>query len=295
MFKRCGESIPPVALNLFKNTVGLVLLAGTLVALGDGPATLRQFEARDSYILLLSGFLGIAVADTLFFHGLNRIGLGLSAIVDCLYAPFVMLFSWLLLSEALTATRYVGAALILAGVFISSKQPRVEGRTQRQLTVGMLYVVAALATMSFGIVMAKPVLEVLDFPLIWGTTLRLAAGTVGIGALALASPRRRDFLAAFVPSRMWRYSVPGSVLGTYVCLILWVGGFKWTHASVAAVLNQTSTVFAIILATVLLREPFTRRKMAAVLLAMSGVLLITLHDRLPALGRVVREAVAAGA
>jgi drug/metabolite transporter (DMT)-like permease len=54
-----------------------------------------------------------------------------------------------------------------------------------------------------------------------------------------------------------------------------VGGFKYTaNAGVAAILNQTSVVFALLLATVVLREALTRRKLAAVVLALAGVVLI---------------------
>ena len=69
--------------------------------------------------------------------------------------------------------------------------------------------------------------------------------------------------------------MPASVLGAYLAMIFWIAGFKYTKASTAGILNQTSVVFALILATVILKEPFTRRKLASVILAMAGVLLIT--------------------
>ena len=53
-----------------------------------------------------------------------------------------------------------------------------------------------------------------------------------------------------------------------------MGGFKYTHASVAAILNQTSVIFALILATLILKEEFTWRKVVAATLALSGVVMI---------------------
>jgi drug/metabolite transporter (DMT)-like permease len=46
--------------------------------------------------------------------------------------------------------------------------------------------------------------------------------------------------------------------------------------AVTAVLNQTATIFTILLAGVILREPLTRFRIVAAALAMAGVLLITL-------------------
>ena len=53
---------------------------------------------------------------------------------------------------------------------------------------------------------------------------------------------------------------------------LWV----WSHAPVApaAALRDTSSVFAILIAVVWLKEPFTRTRIAAVLLAAAAVPLL---------------------
>ena len=53
--------------------------------------------------LFASGVVGIAVADTLVFAGLNILGAGRAAVVDCSYAPILVLFSFLLLGETLLA------------------------------------------------------------------------------------------------------------------------------------------------------------------------------------------------
>jgi drug/metabolite transporter (DMT)-like permease len=280
LFKRSGERISPVALNLFKNTVGLILLAVTLVLLEEGFGQLEAYPRADIYILLISGFLGIALADTAFFHALNLLGVGLISIMDCLYSPLVVLCSFLMLDEKLTVYHYIGGALVLGGVAVSSKHPPPADRTRGQIVLGMVCMVAGLAMMAVGIVMAKPVLEIMDFPVFWATALRLLAGTFVLSLLALGSPRRRELWSVFRPSAVWWYCVPGSVLGAYVAMVTWVAGFKYTYASVAAILNQTNALFAMVLATVILKETFTRRKFVALTLAFCGVILVTLSPAL---------------
>jgi len=277
LFKRSGEQITPVALNLFKNVVGMILLGGTLgVALLTGVDSLAAVRGRcfaDIAVLLLSGFLGIALADTLLFAALNLIGVGLVSVADCTYAPLTILFSWLLLSEKLTVFHYVGAALVILGVFISSRHARPSHRTRGQIFGGVLLAITAIATMAFGIVLAKPVLE--EMSVLWATTLRMSAGLVFLGLFARLGSDWRRHWQVFRPSPVWRSALPASVLGTYVCLLLWIAGFKYTYASVAALLNQTSVVFATVLAALILKEHFGRRQAAALVLAMAGVAVVT--------------------
>jgi drug/metabolite transporter (DMT)-like permease len=162
----------------------------------------------------------------------------------------------------------------LSGVLLSSKHPPPPGRTSGQIVTGVLLGAAAMALMGFGIVLTKPVLEADDFPLMWAATIRLAAGTVFLPFMVLASPRRKEYLRAFVPSRTWLISILASILGSYFAYVFWIAGFKYAQASIVCLLNQTSVVFAILFATLILKERFTRRKLLAVSVAMAGIAII---------------------
>ncbi len=50
---------------------------------------------------------------------------------------------------------------------------------------------------------------------------------------------------------------------------------KYTQAGSAAILNQTSSIFVLILASIFLHEAFTRRKFVASVLAIGGIVLVT--------------------
>lgn len=277
LFKRSGEQVRPLALNLFKNVVGILLLAVTLAGLRDGPDTLRGFPREDIYILVVSGVIGIALADTILFHSLNLIGVGILSIVDCLYSPLIILFAAILLSEQLSGLHYLGAGLIILGIAVSSGHQPPPDRTHGQLVAGVLWGVLALVCVALSIVMAKPVLQGADFPILWATMIRMAAGTAALVLLVTASPAHHKCWSAFRPSAVWRVSIPGSVL-TYLAMIFWIAAFKLTKASIAGILSQTSVIFAILLATVVLKERFTARKLVALTLAMGGIVLVTLND-----------------
>ena len=113
-FKRSGEAVRPMGLNLFKNILAIVLFLPTIYVFGE--SLLRRAPATDYLLLLASGALGIGIADTLFFKSLNLLGAGRSAIVDCLYSPFIIGLSLVWLGERLTVLQLVGAIMIISAV-----------------------------------------------------------------------------------------------------------------------------------------------------------------------------------
>ena len=274
LFKKCGESIPPLSLSLFKNVVGIVLLAATLAFAGTEYEALRAMDPCDLAILAFSGVLGIAIADTLLFYSLNIVGVGLLTIVECSYTPSVVLFAWLFLAEQLTLYDGLGGLLVLSAVFFVSGHRPPEGRTRRQLLTGLTLGALAIMMMAFGIVIAKPIIE--KAPLVLVSFIRLASGTAALGVYMAASRKRAIWFRVFRPSATWKTSVPASIFGTYVAMLFWVAGFKYTQASVAAILNQTSTIMALGFASLILKEPLTRQKLVAAALALGGVVVVTL-------------------
>ena len=64
-------------------------------------------------------------------------------------------------------------------------------------------------------------------------------------------------------SKIWAFALPASISGNYLALLCWLAGMKYTTASQAAILNQMSTIFLFILATVWLKEKMTPQRLAA--------------------------------
>jgi drug/metabolite transporter (DMT)-like permease len=124
------------------------------------------------------------------------------------------------------------------------------------------------------LVIIKPVLG--HAPLLQVVTVRQLCALACLLPVTLLSGSRRRVLGVFRPSRSWRFMLPGAFLGSFLALVLWVAGMKYSLVGVAAALNQTSTIFIILLATLFLKEPFTRRRLAATGLAVGGIALVML-------------------
>lgn len=272
-FKRSGEHLPPLLLNLFRVAVSSVLLLGTMLVVDQPPW--RPTTGSNYLLIAASGLIAIALSDTLFHASLNRIGAGLAAIVDSLYSPFTALFAFLLLTERLTAGDLVGMVLVIGAVVLSTQARLPAGLSRRQLVGGIVLGVLSMASLSFGIVIVKPVLA--SEPVIWVTGMRqFFALAALIPAVAISRDGRRWAQWRRLPRWSVLLAALGTILGSYLALIFWVAGMKYTSAGTAAVLNQTAVIYILILATLVLHEPFTRRKFVACSLAIGGVVAVIL-------------------
>ena len=71
-FKRIGDTVPPPVINLFKNTLGFVLIGLTLLAMGlplhvvPAPEGVRIVQGWDIALIIFSGAIGIGLADIVF-------------------------------------------------------------------------------------------------------------------------------------------------------------------------------------------------------------------------------------
>jgi drug/metabolite transporter (DMT)-like permease len=273
LFKR-SDQVEPRAMNLFKNVVALGLLVLTMAALGLGIDWTRSGE--DWARLLASGVIGIAIADTLFFAALRHMGPGLLAITGCAYAPLVVAFSVMLLGEQIGAAFALGAMLVALGVLVATYQrgEATPSPDRRRTALAVLMALAAEGFMALGVVLAKPALERSD--LLEASLVRLVAGTAALSVLLLRRSNRVGMLGIFRPQAAWVTLVPAVVLGTYLSMILWLGGMKYTTASVSSVLSQMSVIFTLVLARLFLGETLSHRRILGGGAALVGTFVILL-------------------
>lgn len=277
LLKKAGESVDSYALNLGKNCFSLLLLAPTVLIVEGGLAALPAITNQEWILISVSGFLGIGIADALVLRSMAGLSAGHIAILEALFAPFVMFFSYVFLREPLSISLVSGGVLISLAVFLVSPQEETDsGESTPTRGKSITAMIAGLFVMAFGIVYAKPVLNTV--PLMWVVFLRMVAG-FGSSALVFAFlPDRRQKLRTLLQTPHKGIVFSAFFFGSYIALILWVAGYKYNSAGFAAILNQTSTIFTVILGIVLLKEKVTIPKIIATGLAFAGVVILTLFS-----------------
>ncbi len=272
LFKKCGETVHPAALNLFKNSVAFLLFLPTAMLLG-GP--LLPDQPLENYVLMVvAGAIGVAVADTMFLHSLNLLGASLTAVVDCLYSPSIILLSVLFLGESMAPLQFAGAGLIVAAVAspLFEKKEESRGHLDRSRVIrGTLWGAGSMIAMAVSIVAVKPILD--KAPLLWSCQLRMLGGVLGLVVMLAFYPKRRQVLAS-LNGKGLKFAIASALVGGYLSMLLWLAGMKFTEASVSAALNQTSNVFLFVLAAVVLKELVTAQRIAGIAMGVVGAFLV---------------------
>jgi drug/metabolite transporter (DMT)-like permease len=117
--------------------------------------------------------------------------------------------------------------------------------------------------------MVKRVLERNDVLVV--SAIRLAGG---VGGMILVTTALRAWSQGHLrrlDRRGWAFLVIAAVVGQLLAMVMWLAGYKYTSASIAAILNESSSVFIVLLAWLVLREPMTRRKLVGVACTLGGV------------------------
>lgn len=284
MLKSAGFHAHPLALNFGKNLLGLLLLLPTAWLIdGPFPSTLAD---RDLRMLVLSGFFGVGIADAMFMFAIKYLSASKVAILECLFAPCVLILSMYFFNETLTLIHLLGGLLIISSIFLvlpgqeedaTCRDPHVitHGKANNKIWLGSILMSFGMIITAAGILMVKPSFETV--PLFWIITIRMGAGVVSSAIVMLGCKHPIKEI-----KQLWktdsRLTVAGSfVVSSYIALSLWVAGYKYLQAPLAAILNQTSTIFTVLLAVAILKEKLTGKKIFSSLLATIGVILISLH------------------
>ncbi len=268
-----GLIIAPLPLTLFKSAVAVVCFALTLPFV-NAPL-LPNLSSDQWWRLVISAIIGISVADTMVVTALKKLGASLHAIADCVYAPCMAFVGFMMFKESLNHWEILGGLLVLAGVAVGMRLTD-EVTDIRTLLLGVALAGGAHLIMAVGILMVRDIYTV--HSVVWVSGFRFLIATLILVAYGLAQRNRSELWEGFRRRDIWKWSIPMSILGPYLATMFWASGFVYTKAGRAAIFNQLSTVFVMLLAWLVLKEKITPRKLVGIVLAIAGSVLVGTHQ-----------------
>ena len=269
LFDISTKNFTAIQLNVLKNFIGVFGFILTIV-LFSIPSP--NFSQQDIFTLALSGFLGILIADGLFLESLRRLGSGISAIVSTIYTPTVFIIAFILFNETINQQSYIGGVFVLIGITISVFQPPTNIK-KRDLYIGILFGIMANIITAYSVLIIKPIMK--NNPVVYVALYRFSIGFIFGILINILKSGIKQVTQIFKQGLTNQYVVFGAFLGTYLSVIFWLAGYKYTLAGRAAIYNQLSTVFIIILARLFLKEPMTSKKIIGVSLAIFGAMIVS--------------------
>ena len=270
-FDIAGRVLNSLQISLLKNIVGVLGFIGFLLLQGD-PFPL--FAQRDYFVLVVSGLIGVALGDLLFLASLRRIGSSLSAIISTSYSVSIFILAYIMYQEVISVFAYFGGVMVISGVIVGTRESP-ENRTPRDIYIGAFYGFLAHFFTAYSVLLLRPVME--SHPVVPIALVRFSTGIIFSAAAIVYLNGYSELRETMAKGFGHVYLLAGSFLGTFLSVIFWLSGYKYTLAGRAAIYNQLSTIFIIILAAIFLKEVMTTKKWAAVSLALGGAFIVSIY------------------
>lgn len=266
LFKKLGNQLTPVALTFAKGIVGSVFLGLAL-----GAAGFQEMELRTLTLLTLSGLLGIAIGDTLFFMALRNLGAHAIVVLLTLGQVFTLLLAVAWLGERPSAIEWLGIALVVTGVTMVMWL-RLKEEKGLSRFAGVAWGLAAVVCMAASTIIAKEALATTDS--VQATFIRMLAGTVGIFVFAAPTRQLVGFLKPLREPRFAGLFLLSVAVVTFGGFWLSLLAIKMVDVTVANTLGSTEPLFVLPLAAFVLRENITPAVVVGSTISVLGIFLL---------------------
>lgn len=243
LWRRLRTSLSSARLNLLKNLLALALQVPLVLALGGWVVPTGALA-----LLALSGVIGIALGDSLFFAALRRLGTRRTLTIEAGGPAVTALAGAVFLGEGLKGSQWLGIALISGAVVLVVRHRQGLETTQSgdDQGLGVLFALMALVCGSSGALLARAALRDDSLPPLQAATVRLAwAAFVMVPLLrGMPWPPPRPRLG----QARWPLVLIATVLGTSVGIVLQQTALQRLPGGVAVALMATAPVMALPLA-----------------------------------------------
>jgi drug/metabolite transporter (DMT)-like permease len=260
--------LPPATAGFIRFVFATLALLAAL-HFTEGLRAIARITRRQLLGTMALGATGIFMYNLLFFTALSVLPAGRTSLIIALNPVVTLLIAAALLGDRLSATRWLGVALALLGVWVVVTRGDLSQIAQ-SLGKGELSM--------FGAVCAWAVYTLLGRKLLQGLSPVLATlwaaiwGTLFLGLLAL-----RDIphvhATSFTPE-VWAGLVFLGVFGTAVAFVWYYEGIRQLGAARTVVFNNLVPIFGVLLGWLILGEALSVSLLVGGVMAVGGVFLV---------------------
>lgn len=258
LWRRIPATLTANQLNLCKTLLAFLVQLPFLAVVQWPPG-----QGRALLLLALSGVVGIAWGDSLFFGALRRLGTRRSLTLTAGGPAVTALAGLVTLGERPHPPQWLGIGLIgLAVALVARQTPDPDGQGSPSLPwTGLALALAAMACGSAGALLARSALRSGEVPTLLAATVRLGAASLvlapGLGQLAGVLRQRRW------PPLPWPSMALATLLGTNLGILLQQIALAGLPGGLAVALLSTSPVMALPFAHLEADRPGARGLVAA--------------------------------
>lgn len=260
--------LPPATAGFIRFVFATLALLAAL-HFTEGLRAITRITRRQLLGTMALGATGIFMYNLLFFTALSVLPAGRTSLIIALNPVVTLLIAAALLGDRLSATRWLGVALALLGVWVVVTRGDLSQIAQ-SLGKGELSM--------FGAVCAWAVYTLLGRKLLQGLSPVLATlwaaiwGTLFLGLLALRDVPHVH-ATSFTPE-VWAGLVFLGVFGTAVAFVWYYEGIRQLGAARTVVFNNLVPIFGVLLGWLILGEALSVSLLVGGVMAVGGVFLV---------------------
>lgn len=270
-FNRIGKSISAGLMNLLKGVLAIGFIAIFMTLVGE---KFNNIAPLAFILLAISGFLGITVGDTAFFHALKHLGPRRALLIGILNPPLSALLAAIFLQEKLPVTAFIGMAVTIAGVAWVIAQREPAATPQGSVALGVAAGLFATLTQSVGSILTRAAYLQTTVTALQSALIRLGAAVVFLIIFVLFSKGDAEQWSQVRRQPVfWRNMAIATLLGTFFSLWLYQVALQNAPIGIAQTLLSTGPLFILPIAAVM-GEKITPKSVLGVLVSLFGIVLL---------------------
>jgi drug/metabolite transporter (DMT)-like permease len=280
-----GRTLAPLLPDFTAGTMRFLAATVVLVVLVQlREGGLPRLNRRQLAAMIALGSSGVFFWNVCFFAGMERVPAGRGALIMALNPVAIAIGMWLVYGERMSALRWLGIAVALAGAAIVISHGRLPSLFRGAVGTGELFLFGCVFCWMVYTLVGRRVLGRVSA--LATTTYAALFGTAMLAAGALLE-RPWPELAA-LPARGWAAIAYLGVLGTVVAFLWFYEGVQRIGASRTAIFINLVPVFGVAFSALLLGEPILPSMVIGGLAVIAGVALTSRPARAAAPGATGR-------
>ncbi len=263
------------------NRIRLFLVSLMLIGYTSYIDTWNTLNFNFLTLIILSGFIGIFLGDTLLFMALQKLGPRRNNILFSLAAPFTVLLNIFILNQIMNLYNLIGCFLVFFGVVIAIIYGSNKNNYHRweiiegSLFIGILMGILAALCQAIGLIIMKPILDSGVDPVASAAIRTTISFVLLSSTFFLKSPQfhSKTKINLLIMSKIFFSGFLGMALGMSLLLI----ALQKADAGIVATLSSTSPIMILFLIWLITNKIPSLGAWTGTLLAIFGTGLIFIY------------------
>ena len=276
LYRNALANTNPISANIIRCVTNGIVLTVFLVAFGL-VNILASLPPWIMIITIVSGVIGLGVADTLYMLGLKIIGVSRAVPLASTYPLFGLIWAIGLLGQPLSYSAITGAAIILLGIWLLSRKNDAESTNSK----GKMVLIGVVVSLSTAVIwsVSLTLMNIVVSSSVSDLGTNYAIVTLRIASLALLFTVFTPFIdKGYGFLRISKKAVIVLCLGGLIAnglgWILMNYSFLFIPETMAVPISSTSPLFAALAGFLFFREKTTLWTILGAILVVTGIVLI---------------------